>query len=230
MHKIFFLFLTAFALSSCLKNDDKEPLIIIEPPHDTFITARDTITSGEKWGLKIGDTPEELYAAIQKLKKEQKVSYLSITGNIFTSLEDIQNIIPLYSSILFDRTVGTSTGVQVYFAEDKVKSIYLNSGQQLQKWPNNTPNNSTIFVNENTATLYERLINIQKISAYQKSLERISLFEKNIDKAYDENMSNSKLWYFTTPVNDNTFYEVHLNFNEGKLLSLHVNTWEIRRI
>ena len=199
---------------------------IIEPPPEKIITS-DTLTTGQWWGLNIGDTITGIYKAIQNIRTEKRVNYLAIVGNVFTKLEDLENTIPLYTSIFFDETNGTNSGIQIYFANNKVDAIWTNGGTELSKWPYNTHRAATIAKNDPIETIYSTLSNIKHIAAFANKFERISLFAKDINKAYDPQMSKSPEWYFGATVDDKRYYVAHLNFSSGLLTSIYSTLYEM---
>lgn len=209
---------------SC-KKEQVTPEIITEPRH-SIIIASDTLTTGQWWGLNIGDTIPNIYKIIQNIQTEKQIKYLGIVGNVFTKLEDIQNIIPLYNSILLNEKNGSASGIQIYFANNKVKSIWTNSGTELSRWPSHTDNAATIAKDDAIEHIYLRLTNIKRIDAFANNFERISLFDKDISKAYDAQMSKSSQWYFSAAVSDKRFYVVHLNFSLGFLTSVYATLYE----
>lgn len=209
---------------SC-KKEQVSPEIIIDPPPSIIISS-DTLSTGQWWGLNIGDTIPNIYKIIQNIQTEKQIRYLGIVGNVFTKLEDIQSIIPLYNSILLNEKNGSASGIQVYFANNKVKSIWTNNGIELSRWPSHTDNAATIAKDDAIEHIYSRLTNIKRIDAFANNLERISLFDKDISKAYDAQMGKSPQWYFSAYVSDKRYYVVHLNFSLGFLTSVYATLYE----
>ncbi|SDF52407.1 hypothetical protein SAMN05216464_11989 [Mucilaginibacter pineti] len=215
---IFFLVLLLFP--ACKKEATDSTKIIVEPP-PTKIISSDTLTTGQQWGLTIGQSSADLYAKIQEIRAERKITNLSVVGSVFTNLEGLENKIPLYTSIYLDKKVGTSTGIQIYFSNNKVKSIYTNDGVVLPKWPMDIGVNSTVAVGDNIDGIYNKLVAIKKISAYTSRFEYIGIFDKDITKVYDPQMSASPQWYFSVSVGDKKYNRVQLNFTSGKLVSIY---------
>src|SRR6476620_2614619 len=124
----------ALFLGSCKKNNGLSETLIIEPP-PTKIISSDTLTTGQWWGLNIGDNSTDVYTIIQNIQAEKQINYLGIVGNSFSKIEDLQSSIPLYNSIFLDKKEGSNDGIQIYFASNKVSAIWTNGGFQLSKWP-----------------------------------------------------------------------------------------------
>jgi len=206
--------------------EQEGPTIIIEPPPERIISA-DTLTSGQLWGLTIGESAFSIYSKIQNIGSEKSITYIGVVGNVFTDLNSIENSIPLYASVFLDEAKGTSTGIQLSFAENKVSSIWINDGTQLNKWPANYDRSSSIAINDPIESVYQKLVNIKTIKAFEKKFERISIFGKDVSKSYDSHMSVSPQWYFRASVSDKQYFLVHLNFSGGNLHSIYSTLYEV---
>lgn len=224
MKYLAFLILIVVSLTSCTKDEvvaDGGPDPI--PPK---IISRDTLTTGQLWGLTIGQSAADVYAKIQAIRIEKEVGYLGVVGNFYNSLENLDGKIPLYTGVLLDEQVGTSTGIQIYFANGKVQSIFNNSGVKMNKWPTNVVSAVSVAVGDKTDEVYSKLVSIKKMSAYAGKFERISLFSKDPAKDYDPLMSNSRLWYLNGHIADKRYYNTDLNFSNGKLVSIYTSELE----
>ena len=221
MKKLLLILFTGLSLTACIKEKDNNEITTGPEPLPEKILSRDTITSGQLWGFAIGQTSANAYANAQEIKTERQIGYMSVVGNVFTSLEPLQNKIPLYTTILLDPTIGTSTGIQIYFANSKVKSIWTNDGVQMGRWPVVTASNSSVAVGDNINDIYAKLMNIKSISTYANKFERISMFDKDFSKAYDPQMANSRLWYVNGNIDDKKYYRLELNFTAGTLTSIY---------
>ena len=226
MKHVLYLLLILVSFGSCKKEKvTTENSVIVSAPIPKIISS-DTLTSGQWWGLNISDTITEVYKTIQHIRDPKKINYLGIVGNVFTKIEDLENTLPLYTSIFLDEKAGTESGIQIHFAYNKVKSIHTNSGTELSRWPLNTASVATISKNDPIENIYSSLINIKNIAAYANKFERISLFDKDLTKAYDVQMSKSPQWHFSATVNDKRYYVVHLNFSSGLLTSIYAILYE----
>jgi len=171
--------------------------------------------------MTVGDGTENIYAAIQALTKTEKVTYVNVVGNVFNNLSQLENRIPLYQSVYLDEMVGTESGAQIAFENYKVKSIYLNSGKELTQWPSNLK--TAISIGDDISLLFGKLDQIRKNPTYANKFERISLFTKNLDTAYDPIMTQSSQWYFAYAISPGKMDEVKLHFSSGKLVKINVN-------
>ncbi len=222
MKHVLCLFLITVFLVSCKKEQiaSKNPT----QPEDlrpTKIITSDTLTSGQFWGLNVGDSITDIYTTVQLIQTEKRINYLGIVGNVFTGIDELENTIPLYTSIFLDEKNGTESGIQIYFENNKVSTIWTNGGTELSKWPSNTDKATTIEKDAPTDSIYSTLNKIKHISTFVNKFERISLFYKDINKAYDTQMSKSPQWHFTATVNDKRYYIVKLNFSSGILTSIY---------
>lgn len=227
MKKLFGLLLIVLLFSACIKEAGiKTPLIGIDyiPP---MLISSDTLRTGGQWGLNIGEAPSGVYSKFQAIITERRVDYLAVVGNVFTNLETLENKIPLYSSVYLDEAVGTSTGIQLNFTGNKLKSIFTNDGVELNKWPIINDAASSVAVGDAIEGIYAKLVNIRKQAAYVKKFERISIFYKDITKVYDPLMNGSPQWYFTSVIDDKHYTVVTLNFSTGKLTSIYSRLFEI---
>lgn len=218
-----FLFILFLSLSACTKEEDA-PDIIIDPPMARIISS-DTLRSGQQWGLAIGESAPAIYSKVQGLQSEKNFSSVNVVGNVFTSIDSLQNRIPLYTSIYLDETQGTGSGIQIYFSDNKVKSIWTNDGLTLNKWPATADKNATIATGDDITGIYQKLVNIKRTS-FAKKLERISVFSKDLNSLYDPVMSRSRQWYFSWLAGDKQFYVIQLNFEEGSLVSIYSSLYE----
>lgn len=224
MKKLYTLLLAAVLFTACTKTDTDDR-IIVEPPYQQLI-ASDTLTSGQLFGLTIGQRGADLYAKLQQVQVAEKIGGLSIVNNIFTSVDSLKTRLPLYRGIFMDETSGTSTGVQLSFENNKVKAIFLNDGTRLTRWPSNFGQNTTIAVGDPVDGIYTKLVNIKKNPASAKKLERLSVFFKDSNKPYDPQMSVSPQWYFVSTLSAKRYLHVTLNFTAGKLVSIYTAEFE----
>lgn len=219
MKNALFLLLVSASIISCEKFDSPAS-------EDPKVISVDTLRSGQKWGLVIGDSCTDVYAALQELEIAEGLDYLGIASNVFTRLEDIEARIPLYTSVFLDETQATTTGIQIYYSDNKVKSIWMNNGMQLTRWPLDTDSSAAISVNLPVDSIYNRLVNIRSNESYAKLFQRISIFYKNLETPYDPHMKQSAQWHFGFGVNSARFYQVILNFSSGRLSSMIYTLYE----
>jgi hypothetical protein len=225
MKYFYLLFVVLMSFTACIK-EESEPKPIVDPMPEKLLS-RDSLTSGQKWGLAIGMSAAEVYSKIQAIKAERHIVHLSVVGNVFTNLESLDNKIHLYTSILLDQKIGTENGIQIYFAENKVKSIWTNGGIQLTSWPSKSNKTaSVIVVGDQTTAIYPKLLNIKRMPLYASKFERISLFTKDLEQAYDMPLSMSTLWYLTSDTDNTSYTRLYLNFKAGVLISIYTEVYE----
>jgi hypothetical protein len=202
---------TTIFLSSCFKPSKR-----FEQPRQ--IVTSDTLTSGNYWGIAIGNSHTDVYSKVQALRLEKGITTISIANNVFNDLAVVKDKLPLYHSIFLDGTTASANGVQLFFENDKVKSIYTNAGQLLNSWPWDMPSSQSVQLESPVSGLYDKLVAIKNLPAYNVYFQRISLYYKNIKTGYDEAMSNHAKWFFTSPVNDKVFLRVNLKFSAGAVV------------
>lgn len=226
MKRLFLLLLCALSFSACKKEASvKDDRLIIDPPFSRPISS-DTLKTGGKMGLNIGQQGIDLYPKIQQLKADGKIGYMYVVANVYSGIDLLQNRLPLYQSLYLDETVGTGTGIQMYFADNKVQSIFTNDGEILSKWPSGTVANATINVGDSRDGIYQKLVNIKKIAAYTNKLQRVSLFSKDLDTVYEAGMTASPQWYFAVKISDTRWEHIQLMFTGGVLTAIYDNVYE----
>lgn len=184
----------------------------------TQIVTSDTLTSGNYWGITVGDDHTTVYSKAQALSEEKNIKTISVVNNIFTDLAAIKDKLPLYHSIFLDASTASANGVQIFFENDKVKSIYNNAGQLLNSWPWDAVPNQSVQQNDAVSSLYNKLVNIKTLPAYSIYFQRLSLFYKNTKTAYDPDMGLSNKWILNSPVNEKVFLRVNIKFNAGAVI------------
>lgn len=224
MKRLFLFLLCAAAFSACKKEVIKDDGIIVDPPMMRLISS-DTLKTDGKMGLNIGQQGSDLYLKIQQLKASGQISYMYVVSNVYTALDALQTRIPLYQSLYLDETVGTGTGVQIYYASNKVESIFSNDGAILSKWPSGVAANATISVGDSRDGIYQKLLNIRN-TAYANKLQRISLFSKDLDTIYEAGMNASPQWYFAVKISEKRWEHIQLMFTNGVLTSIYDNIYE----
>jgi hypothetical protein len=215
-----------FFLASCVKEKIQRNGPVVDPRFSRVIS-RDTLVTGNFWGLVIGQKSDQTYTILQNIKSQRHIQYLGIVNNVFTKVTDLQTRIGLYRELLLDETSGTPEGIQLSFLDNKVKSIYTNNGKNLSTWPALATNTAVIKTDDPLTTVYNKLVSISNAAAYASKFQRISLISKNIDTDYDPHMALSNNWQFTTSVdNNNQWLMVDLNFSNGTLVSIYVTLSE----
>jgi len=221
--KLAFLFLFPALLTSCLdmgNADDVRP--IIEPP-ETILLKKDSLTSGRHYGITIGQTAARAYPAAQFLKDSLKVDYLNLVANYVSNYDGFEMRLPLYSYMTFDEKNGTEQGVQLWFENKKLKSIYLNSGKRLGQWPENLHASEAVREGDNSEQAAGKLHKLQKDSRYKSRFEHAMLGVKTLAEPYDPAMDSNPEWYFAHTIDDHHFNVVHVHFREGIVSHILVN-------
>ncbi len=162
---------------SCQPKLSTEP-IPVGPEPEPYRIVRDSVKTGAYMGITIGEDAASVYPKIQALRLTKGVTYLNIVGNIFADLSLLKEQLPLYQYILLDQKPGTDSGVQITIEGQTVKSIYLNSGQQLTQWPEKQKANTSVRVGDAVSDLYNKLINVRAIDRYTNKFDYISLLTK----------------------------------------------------
>jgi hypothetical protein len=221
------LSLIILAVTACKKENSIKETGGPDPIPPKLISS-DTLTTGGQWGIAIGQTSAEIYSKVQAMRSERGITHMVIVNNVYTTLESLENKIPLYSSVYLDETRGTGTGIQLNFADDKVNTIFTNDGVKLNMWPIGNSASATVAVGDSVDAVYQKLVNIKNQGTYANKFERMSIFFKDVAKAYDPQMSASPQWYFGTIPSNKRYNFVQYIFTAGKLSAIYSTVYEIR--
>ncbi|MFD2934654.1 hypothetical protein [Spirosoma flavum] len=223
MHMKFIgLLLAATLLLRCQPSSSVDP-ITTGPEPEPYRIVRDSIKTGTYLGIAIDEQAASVYPKIQALQATKGVSALNVVSNVFADLIALKERLPLYQYILLDQKSGTDSGVQITVEGKTVKSIYLNSGQQLTQWPEKQAVDSSVRVGDAISTLYDKLVAIRNIDRYTNKFEYISLMTKNLSADYDGGMSQSPQWYFGFSTGPNQMDQIQVHFRGGKVSKLYID-------
>jgi hypothetical protein len=205
MKRLLLITAAALLLASCTKKDNDHK--------------RETITKGERWGIKIGSTGAEVYAQVQALSQVKDLSGLEVVGQYkFSSLDEIGERMTLYSGISLEmNNVVYPQRIAIGFGKEKVS--YIDSGSAMLKpvpqWPAALPSAVALHNELPLNQLYARL----KAIKTSKILDNysIGLGAKDLSKGYDPKMETYERWYFVFFDNSRERYSISLYFKNGKL-------------
>lgn len=220
--KTFVLCALPLIFNSCLDAEDKDIKPVVEPP-ETVLLKKDSLTTGKHYGITIGQTATAVYPGVQTLHDSLDVNYLNLVSNFVTDFSTLKERLPLYSYMTFDAKPGSSGGVQLWFENRKLKSIYLNSGKRLGQWPENINASEAVREGESSEVTAEKLISLQGNSRYKSRFEHAMLGVKTLQEAFDPAMKTTPEWYFGYRVDERHTNYVHVHFSEGKVIYILVN-------
>ncbi|WP_044198873.1 hypothetical protein [Dyadobacter tibetensis] len=217
------IFLLSLLVIGCFPTrvDSPEPII---DPKSLVLVSSDSIGVGQYLGLGVGVQAPAVYQAIQQLTSTEGITSINIVGNSTHDLETIASRLPLYQYILLDENKGTDSGLQITLEMAQVKSLYLNSGQALSRWP--ASGSVSISLGDKADELHEKLRQIKKNNAFASKFERILLLTKDLSKAYDPAMAQAAQWYFRYSPQPGQYEEVQLFFVNGYLKYLNVRRYK----
>lgn len=212
MKKIIVLAVVLIFSASCDTDDNIYPQV-------------ENITSGKKWNLQIGSSKTEVYNQLQELGMEKNFDQVGVVyRQPFSSPEDIQSDLNLYRAISLKTTSGAVERVLIQFDDDQVISIEKGGAhlETISQWPEDTTDESSIFINDPISELPQKLAAIYQIPAYQDL--QIVLSDKWLQKPYDPDMDNYDEWAFTFSKDINSGRSgssaVRLYFNNGNLVKI----------
>lgn len=220
--KTVILFTVPVLLQSCFGLDGHDTGPIIEPPQ-MILVKKDSLVSGRHYGVEPGQTASAAYQGMQVIHDSLDVDYVNLVANFVTNFSTLKERLPLYAYMTFDEKTGTSDGVQLWFEDKKLKSIYLNSGQRLGRWPENISASESVREGESSEIIAEKLKSLQSDSRYTFRFEHTMLGVKLLNEAYDPEMEGIPQWYFGYKVDETYVNYVHVHFTEGKVAYIIVN-------
>ncbi len=157
----------------------------------------ETITKGEKWGIKIGSSHAEVYTQLQKAGSSLDFQHVAIFGHKpYSSPESLGQLLPYYYALTVYNNTGTLDRVVLFFSGDKVQQIATGGGltTPVSKWPENVTDDTAIKVDDPVSGLTAKLIKIHQLPAY--ATYGFVLSDKPLNKPYDPDMNNHDDWQF----------------------------------
>lgn len=211
------VFFVGLIVSSCSKSP-VDPMVIVEPPEPVEIIL-DSIIEGTLHGMTVGDGAEQVYTDLQLFTKtKETTTYLSITGQLNPAITDLNERVPLYASLIFDRKPSSPAGGQIYFEGNLIKTIYNREGKKLTSWPN--PSSNALRVGDSVEDIYGKLVKIHADSRFSNLFDYIGMFHKDTDKAYDPVQRLSNLWQFNFSIDEKNVIRLDLIFANGTLTKI----------
>jgi hypothetical protein len=212
MKKLILLIVPAFFLFYSCEKDDIFPRV-------------ENTTSGEKWTLKIGSSPIEVYNQLQELGIEKEFGSVAIVyRKPYSKPEEIQNIFGFYRAITLETKSGVTERAVIRFNQDNVISIETGGAllDSTSAWPPGKPDEITIHINDDTDIVYQKLLDIYQISPYNDY--QIILPDKSLEEPFDPDMANYDEWafYFQENISTNIVGRsfVRLFFDNKKLVKI----------
>lgn len=182
----------------------------------------ESITTGEKWGIKIGSTQAEVYAQLQKAGSTLDFQNVAIYGRKpYSTPEKVAEIIPFYYALTIYSNSGTLDRVVFLFSADKIQEIATGSGLTtgVAKWPDGAADDTAIKVDDPVSVIGAKLLKIHQLPAYASY--GFVLSDKPLNKPYDVDLNNYNDWQFvfsdfvSSSVSGTSTVKLH--FNAGRL-------------
>ena len=184
MKKIFLLIIPALFTLSCKKGGN--------------VPRVETITSGTKWGIKIGASHAAVYAQLQKLGPEKNFNDIAVAYKqpFFSSPAAIQNKFEFYSAITLQKNTPVIERAIISYDKDKINSIETGGAlsTEVAKWPKDAPDETALHKNDPVDKIYTKLLAIYQLPAYAKY--QLILPDKVLQKPFDPDMANYNEWQF----------------------------------
>lgn len=182
----------------------------------------ESITKGEKWGIKIGSTQAEVFAQLQQAGKTLDFQYVAIYGRKpYSSPEKLIEILPFYYALTVYSNTGTLDRAVLLFSGDKVQQIATGGGltSNVTKWPDGVADDTAIKVDDPVSGMGAKLLKIHQLPAY--SAYGFVLSDKPLNKPYDPDLNNYSDWQFVfsdfVSSSISGASSVKLHFNGGRL-------------
>lgn len=201
--------------------------IIGPEPAGWYITERDTVTSGQYWGINIGDDHATVYSKIRTVRQEKMIPALLLQDFYYTSLTAVKDKLPLYNTLSITRvSSGSVITVQFLFNNETVSLIYSSAGGQLNSWPSDFDDGATIRAGDNLATLYNKLAAINNQPLYAGYFKQVRLLNKNLDRDYEDGMSLAGSWKIESHTEEKVITGLALVFKNHSLDSILIQKEE----
>lgn len=222
MKKIAVLIALITFVTGCKKRN-----IIGPEPSGWSITERDTVTSGQYWGINIGDDRATVYSKIRTLRQEKMIPALLLQDFHYTSLTAVKDKLPFYNTLNITRvSSGSVITVQFLFTNETVSLIYSSPAGQLNSWPADVDAGTTIRLGDNLATLYNKLAAISNQPLYAGYFKQVRLLNKNLDRDYEEGMSLAGSWKIESHTEEKVITGLELVFKNHSLDSVLIQKEE----
>lgn len=206
MKSLLLLFVPVCLLFSCKKDDT--------------IPVNEDITSGSRWGIMIGSTPEQVYGQLQDLPGGLGVKAVySLPRHQYVKVSDFQGNPALYNTFMIHQ-IDSAGVVQIEYNNNISRIRWSGSDgiYPLQRWPAGTT--AYLSVGDGGAALQTKMSEIFKAWPYHGNYE-ISMGNKPLTSGFDLEMKKWDTWQFATsaPVSATAtgVYVVTLHFSSGKL-------------
>ena len=208
MKKLLPIVLLLFFISSCKKDKQGD--------------YSETITTGEKWGIKIGSSHAEVFAQLKNAGPTLDFQNVAIVGRKpYSSPASLAQLLPYYYALTIYNDTGTLDRVVLLFTGDKVQQIATGGGLTVNvtKWPESAADDTAIKTDDPVSGLAAKLAKIHLLPAY--ATYGFVLSDKPLNKPFDPDMVNYNDWQFAfsdfVSASVTGSSTVKLHFNAGKL-------------
>lgn len=206
-------------------------LLFFSCQKDNTFPKTETVTKGQKWGIRIGSTPAEVYAQLQQLGQEKEnfneIEIIDQQYKLFTQPDEIGPRITLYSGISIEKqNTVYSDRVIITFYENKVSGIDEGGGltDPRSRWPQDAAEEIALQRDEDLSRFYDKFQAIYNTGALDGYAIRLS--SKALGKPFDPVMADYNKWNFV--FTDRVSYNVDgrstvtLYFKGNKLDKIHI--------
>lgn len=213
--------LCTWSFTSCLKDDDK---IQVE-----------NVKKGEKWGVRIGSSPEEVYRQIQEADQDKNIEKVSI---VYRKASNDPALLPGrldgYDFIKFERP-GAAYMETVYVGimpegVQKIRVAKEGEWVEVDSWPEDVPDQLVIRTEDEVADLYGKLVQLYEQDSFKDY--QFSFADKPLNRPYDPKVEHYEEWAFSFQgIPDGASYgrtDVRLYFSNRKLQRMQItyNTFD----
>lgn len=182
------------------------------------------IKKGGKWTLRIGSSPEEVYAQLQALGLEKGFDRVAVVGRTAVATPaELPADLATYDALTLQTTDGRLERIQFEFSGDTVSGVFAGGGRldSVGRWP---AGDVAIDRGDAVADVRDELTVILGRPEYAGY--ELVLPDKPLPRAYDPGMAELSEWRFVffedrdPPYQDR--YTVRLLFEGDRLRSLQV--------
>lgn len=186
---------------------------------------REVITKGQKWSIKIGSSPSEVYQQLQELTQEKNFNSVNLDFRMpLNHPSKIKSDLRLYNSLTLSSTSGPLERIFFTFEQDQISAIEKGGGllDSIDQWPETTAQELAIHRHDSIVNFLDKLNTLYTNPLYQAY--QIILPPKPLSKPFDMIMEQYYQWSFAFSEQINTsedrLSQVTLIFENGQLTKL----------
>ena len=217
-YSIYVAFISLSILTVSCTTDSPEPKTPGPDPIAVVkFLGRDSIVEGNYRGIAIHSSSDDAFTILEDYRNKNMVSYLGAVNTFFSDIADIKSRLHLFEWLVLDEKFDTQSGVQLQLESGRLKSITLNSGKALARWPETAGSSEAVQTGDPADVLYVKLLKLSKQVDWSKKFERIVLLNRYTYALYDPKLAAMPWRFIYNPQSPDTTEQVTMFFKGKKL-------------